>query len=246
MRLRRFFILFFLIYNLPLQLCAMKITSVADGNWDDSTAWANGKLPGYSFGDTVEINHCIFFNKNLQLNSGALLTIEDSGKICGNHTIYSKPGSEIDVFGRIYFDTLFVQGYWYVNNNNQAWIGQYITITAPGHGLVIGPAFFTYYPFTCSCNFDSIPAPPNDTFTVVNESNEIEIETNPNPFTEFIYFKTNASIDLLYITDDMGRLVFRKKPEDDFIDLRHLLPGTYFLNFIITNGKKITKKVVKL
>ena len=61
-----------------------------------------------------------------------------------------------------------------------------------------------------------------------------------------IHFKTNASIDLLYITDDMGRLVFRKKPEDDFIDLRHLLPGTYFLNFIITNGKKITKKVVKL
>jgi hypothetical protein len=230
----------------PNHLFANKIFTVADGNWEDSTVWLNGNPPGYSFNDTIEIKHCIFYNENLQLNYGAFLTIQDSGKICGHHNIYSKPGSEFDVFGRIYFDTLFNEGYWYINNNNQAWIGLYWISYSYASFLFVGPAIFTNSSFTCSCEYDSIPPLPHDTFTVVNDSFGIEIEVYPNPFNEIIHIKTNAVIDIIYLTDDRGRLILRRKYEEEYVDLRHLLPASYFLNLILTNGQTITKKIIKL
>gem|GEM_PF-2336058 len=226
------------------QVSANKIVSVSDGNWEDSAVWLNGNLPGYSFGDTVDINHCIFFNEDLQLSSGAFLTLKDSGKICGHHNIYLNHGSEFDIFGRIYFDTIFVQGYLYIKNNNQAWIGQCIIYNGGGHGWDIGPGIFTYYPFTCSCTFDSIPSFPKDSVTDIN--NSAEIEAYPNPFHDLIYLKNDSIINSVNIFDDRGRLILQRQIIDNHLDLRNLFPAPYFFSFILKDGRIINKKIIKL
>jgi hypothetical protein len=222
---------------------ASVITTVADGYWSDSAVWSGGMMPGFSVSDTVEINHCILYYESLQLNPGAFLTIKDSGKICGHHNIYMKPGSEFDVFGRVYYDTLFVQGYFYLKNNLQAWVAQLTRVTAPGHALIIGPAGCINYIFTYSCEYDSILSQSTDTITAAG-SNKIEVY--PNPFTEAITVKTIADIDLLDITDNKGRLILRRKFTENYLYLKNLPAAAYFLNFKLKNGEIIRKKVMKI
>src|SRR5436190_4689424 len=96
---------------LSISADGLTIVAKADGNWEDSAVWLGGNVPSASFNDTVIINTCVFINEDIFIQDQGLLIIGDSGKVCGHHNMHLEPGSEFDLYSRIYLDSLFVQGY---------------------------------------------------------------------------------------------------------------------------------------
>jgi hypothetical protein len=221
------------------------IISFADGNWSDSATWTGGRLPGYSISDTVLIEHCVFYNQDIQVDSGGVLVIGDSGKICGHQIIHLLPGSELDIFGRIYFDTVFAEGEIILNTPWPS-IGRLVRITYPGNIEILYEWKLRYYDFICSCSFDSVFSEPHDTaIASMSVEDTVRIDIGPNPFTGWLYIKAHALIDYFYLTDALGRIIMQRMYEENKINLGYLSPGVYFLNFKIADGTTITKKIVR-
>jgi len=236
---------FILLLIFSVSAKALKITSVTDGNWEDSSVWSNGIPPGYTCHDTIEITHCVLFNEDIHVEEPGMFVIADSGKICGKHNIYCAANTEMDILGTVYFDTIFSQGYLYLHSVFPS-VGHLIRLSAPGHAYSDGWSLI-YFEFECSCGPDSFPPPPAaDTIITEEFQDTVQIDVGPIPFSDWIHVKVRGVIDDAYLTDDIGRLILKRKFESDEIQLGFLAPGIYFLNFIVADGRTFTKKIVKL
>lgn len=231
--------------------------SIQDGNWEDSEVWSGGNIPGTSFHDTVLIEHCLFITENIFIEDQGLLIINDSGKLCGHHNMTLAPGSEFDLYGRIYLDSLSSQGYFYLET---LWtmIIKYVHVFPPGSAYAPLGYYQTYFSFVCNCDYDSLPPhpppPPPDTSDTSGSSDStdtseiidtVQIDVGPNPFSGWMYVKVRGVIDDIYLTDDVGRLIMKRKFESNELRLDFLSPGIYFLNFVVADGRIFTKKIVK-
>jgi hypothetical protein len=233
---------------LTLQARATVFTTVADGAWNDTTVWSGTGGPGYSFGDTVEIRHCVLYDEPLHMLAGSRVVLADSGKLCGHRNIHVTDGAWFYVYGRLYFDTLFVTyGHLLVRNNFQAFIGHLIHISGIGAtGQFFGPWSFQYNPYICSCSFDSFLEYPPDTAMAEPEAQPFNIAAYPNPFTGVVYFTTHRDIVGIVLADTRGRLVWRSESDTDHADFSDLSPGTYFLTFFLASGETEARRLVKM
>ncbi|ASK29485.1 hypothetical protein CEY12_04920 [Chryseobacterium sp. T16E-39] len=93
-----------------------------------------------------------------------------------------------------------------------------------------------------------------DNYTLVATNNavlntkEAAVEENnilvyPNPATDFITIQAKSQITKVEIVDRAGRSI-NAKLDNNKIDLKNLLPGTYVLT-IETEGGKFSKKIIK-
>jgi hypothetical protein len=227
---------------------AAVFTTVSDGNWDDPAVWAGGAGPGNVFGDTVEIRHCLFYGDALRLSAGARMILADSAKLCGYHNLHVTDGAWLYIFGRLYFDTLYVTyGHLFVKNNAQAFIGRYIIISGIGAtGYFAGPWIFQYFPYSCQCTFDTFIEDPSYSPPADSAEDPIAPEVYPNPFTDIVYFSPVDGLFEYVLRDERGRLVRRERIESDRTDLGELAPGMYIITLVMRSGETVSKRLVKI
>jgi hypothetical protein len=248
------FLIFTLLFFISADATVFK--TIGRGNWEDTAVWSGGNIPGTTFHDTVQIDSCVFINENILIEDQGLLVIGDSGKLCGHRIMRLEPGSEFDLYGRIYLDSLFSQGYIYMPT---LWtmIIENVHVFPPGSLYAPLGYHQAYYFFICYCDYDSIPQhqpppPPDSTSTDSSDTSDtsesidtVQIDVGPNPFSDWMYVKVRGVIDDVYLTDDIGRLLLKRKFESNELQLGFLSPGIYFLNFKVADGRIFTKKIVK-
>ena len=212
---------------------AVVFKTIDDGNWEDGEVWSGGNIPGASFHDTVLINHCVFINEHIYVEDQGLIILSDSGKLCGHYNMNLEPGSEFDLYGRIYFDTMFVQGYLYLHTQWPS-VVQYVHVFNPGHAYAALSWTLTYFSFVCNCDHDTIlppkPPPPADSSVTSEMRDTVQIDVGPVPFTEWIHIKVHGVIEEVYLTDAIGRLIMKRKFESHELQLGFLSPGIYKIN----------------
>jgi len=82
--------------------------------------------------------------------------------------------------------------------------------------------------------------------TSMADVSKSEITVYPNPFMEYIYFKTDLSVSNVSISNIAGKILFENIDfSDKRIQTSHLPKGIYVVTFELQNKKKLTYKVVK-
>jgi hypothetical protein len=109
-------LILFLLTNLGTGFCQTTYTSLANGNWNNSsTVWSTngsspcGCTPGYILvNDTVIINHDINLGNNLEADFNSHVLINSTGSLSGNNAIETINGGSIVAFGPIDCDEIEV------------------------------------------------------------------------------------------------------------------------------------------
>ncbi|MEZ4797554.1 MAG: T9SS type A sorting domain-containing protein [Flavobacteriaceae bacterium] len=71
----------------------------------------------------------------------------------------------------------------------------------------------------------------NETLSITNLNLESELKIYPNPSSSYIYFNKNLNNRTILIVDINGRLIKKAIVSDNYIDIRFLKQGIYFLKY---------------
>ncbi|CAN5553898.1 hypothetical protein BH10BAC1_BH10BAC1_21530 [soil metagenome] len=109
MRTKKYFsIILFLFFVQISKATTWQTTS--SGFWNNSSIWLTGVVPPLFSSDTFNITFPVALQNNLSLNTGGLMTIFSSGGICGHYKMTLSTGSELNKFGILELDSLYVPG----------------------------------------------------------------------------------------------------------------------------------------
>ncbi len=242
MKFRRCILLFLLLLFYRSARSTTWIT-IDNGNWNDSSVWLSGIVPSYSNADTILIKDTVYFDGDINLNSGALLQIDSGGGLCGHYNITVYSGAIINKYGALDLDTLFVVG-GIGNFIGPGFLMWYIS----GHGG--GSMYFNAVGLMTTWDTCFIPTP-----VVIPPENPViknEYSIYPNPSSGYFnlkYFQENESIFNFY--NVLGQKLFSKKlfGTSDIVNFveNNLNNGMYYWEVvsddkICQNGKQLIIK----
>jgi len=101
--------------------------TVASGTWNSTVVWVGGQMPSMTGTDTIYIFHHLMYTSALNFPSATHIQIDTLGSLCGHERFILQTGAELDNYGELYGDSLFINGgllhnYGYILLSNMALI----------------------------------------------------------------------------------------------------------------------------
>jgi hypothetical protein len=86
-------------------------------------------------------------------------------------------------------------------------------------------------------------------FHVVTDGNKDkqkeDISFYPNPASDYIYIRNFSNLSKLYVINLTGRIVIDTDAISNRLSVSKLQKGVYFITFILKDGRRVSKKLVK-
>lgn len=222
-------------FALSSVIYSQKHITIAPGAWNNPDTWQNGNVPGYTFSDTVFVNHRVVFDSILSVYG--YFRIDERGGICGQHLLYVY--NKMDVFGFFWVDSLDIFGGDVLQMSAEickSTKGVLIHSAGASFSIQEGESFMAGVAFDCASEFS--------TLSILENGKTINLVIYPNPTSDFINFELNMDELVFVLYDYAGKSIFHGKANSK-IDLTGFESGIYFLNILKDEVVIQTEKVVK-
>lgn len=232
----------------PLVSHAATHETISRGFWQDSTVWVGGVVPDTTSSDTFIINHPIVLESDLTLESGAFISINTNGGICGHQIATVLSGGRLEVSGILELDELYVDGGSVRIFEGNVKLTTFAQIKGLGGNLKVEEEANLVVGEWFECLLPDYAFAVEQTADISDSPKTYSISVHPNPFTNSISIENiKSSVVNVSVFDLLGNEVLSSQfysSRNETLNLSFLNDGIYILT-VVDKDEVYSTRIVK-